>query len=108
MRDSIVIIMSKDDINMGGGWHLKKEVTIGQIVTLLSILITGIWWASAVETRLATLKASDQRIEEKTEILLSNMNDRFDRYQHDVSKALLEINKGITRLNDKLDEKVDR
>lgn len=101
------------------GWHLKKEVTIGQLVSMGMILISGLWWASSVETRFVDAfskieikeserKAEDARIEEKTEILFNNMGERFDRYQSDVSKALAKIDSSINRLSDKIDKKADK
>lgn len=90
------------------GWHLKKEVTIGQLLTTILILVSGLWWASSVETRIEKLNLEDHRIEQKTDIVLKNMNDRFDRYQVTVKDALADIKDGIDRVEDKLDKKADK
>lgn len=90
------------------GWHLKKEVTIGQLVTLVVLLISGLWWASSVETRIAQLNAEDRRIEEKTQIIMDSMDSKFDQYQKDIERALGRIDRSIGKLSDKLDEKADK
>ncbi len=94
------------------GWHLKKEVTIGQLLTLFTLAISVIFWVNSIESRIDKLSnhvmAEDKRIEEKTDLLLQNMSDRFDRYQKTVSDALLEIKGGIDRVEDKLDKKADK
>lgn len=110
--------MSYKDMNLMG-WHLKKEVTIGQIITLLTILLSGLWWASSVETRLADgvsndrrieaeRIAEDRRIEQKTDIILKGMSDRFDRSQDAVSVAFEKIDDSLVRIEKKLDRKADR
>lgn len=90
------------------GWHLKKEVTIGQLITIMVILVSGLWWASSIETRIAQLSAEDRRIEEKTEILYNNMNDQMASYQKDTIRALGRIDRSIGKLGDKIDKKVDK
>lgn len=94
------------------GWHLKKEVTIGQIVTIMTLGVSLTIWAinleSKVDKHYATLKAEDIRIEQKTEIITSGMNDRFDRFQATVATALRDIQNGINRVEDKLDKKADK
>ena len=96
-----------EDVSIGG-WHLKKEVTIGQIITLITILVSGIWWASSVETRLGTSAAERTRIEQKLDITLEGMTDRFDRYQNQVSESMGRIERNLTQINDKLDKKADK
>lgn len=101
--------MSKDNNEIAfKGWHLRKEVTVGQIVTLLVLLVSGVWWASSVETRFAASEAEDKRIEQKTELYMAGMTDRFDRYQSEVARALSKIDYSINRLSDKIDHKKDR
>jgi hypothetical protein len=90
------------------GWHLKKEVTIGQLVTLICILVSGLWWASSVETRLNGLHKEDERIEQKADIVIKNINAKFDLYQKDIERALGRIERKQDKIFDKLDEKADK
>ena len=99
------------DINIGG-WHLRKEITVGQILTMVMIIVSGLWWAATVETRMGQLASEDMRIEQKMEITQKNMTDRFDRYQRTVTDAMVEIkndiNRGFDRIDAKLDKKQDK
>lgn len=94
------------------GWHLKKEVTIGQILTLVTVAITALIWAIQLESKVDKLNAyviaEDKRIEQKHDIYLKNLNDRFNLHQETLNRILNDINQGITRLNDKLDTKADK
>lgn len=97
----------KDEICVNG-WHLRKEVNVGHILTTVSFLITFGIWASNVENRLNQLHKEYQRIEEIGKLSRSNMDDRFNRYQADVSKALYHIDGKLERIEDKLDDKADK
>ncbi len=79
------------------GWHLKKEVTIGQLLTLITLLISGLWWASSVETRLTHLDAEDIRIEQKN-----------DMQNENIEKILGRIERKQDKIFDKLDGKADK
>jgi len=79
------------------GWHLKKEVTIGQLVTLICILVSGLWWASSVESRLVHLSDEDRRIEQKQ-----------DLHQKQLERILGRIERKQDKLFDKLDKKADK
>lgn len=90
------------------GWHLRKEVTIGQIFTTIALVVTGLWWAASIENRQSLTQAEIRRIEEKQDMTARAMNDRFDRYQRSVADALNKIESGIQRISDKLDRKADK
>jgi len=90
------------------GWHLKKEVTITQLVTLVALLVSSLWWASSVETRMSHLNGEAKRIEEKSELLFNGMNTRFLAHQNNIEKALGRIDRSIGRLSDKIDAKADK
>ena len=79
------------------GWHLKKEVTITQIITLVTLLISTLWWASSVETRLVYLSAEDLRIEQKQ-----------DQNFQSIERILGRIERKQDKIFDKLDKKMDK
>ena len=98
--------MTKGEIM--SGWHLKKEVTVGQIITLATLLISGVWWASTVETRLAQGDADRIRIEQNTNIIIGNMTERHDQHQDAMSKIFSRIERQLERIEDKMDKKEDK
>lgn len=79
------------------GWHLKKEVTIGQLVTIFVILISGLWWASSVETRFVHINGEIKRVEEKAEIQNKTVISLLNR-----------IDRKLNKMDDKLDKKADK
>lgn len=91
-----------------GGWHVKKEVTIAQIVTLLTIVGWMIIWASDVESRFTSLAAEDRRIEQKADIVSEATGNTFTAYQRQTVSALRRIDRNLTSLGNKIDGKADK
>lgn len=95
-----------------GGWHLKKEVTIGQIITIITILVSGLWWGASVEARISKNKIQSDferlRIEQKLDITFENMTDKFDRYQAQVRESMGRIDRHLEAISQKLDRKADK
>lgn len=76
--------------DLTAGWHLKKEIAIGNIITLVAIIVSGTWYAGTLETRLALV-----------EIAVKQQEVRMDK---DVS----EIKRLLERIDSKLDKKADK
>lgn len=79
-------------MSLGMGWHLKKEVTVGQIITLMTILVSGLWWASTVETRLAIVQSKTDQIA-----------DRVVREEQRNEKQFNELKAYLIRIDNKMD-----
>lgn len=79
------------------GWHLKKEVTIGQILSIVTMLITFVTWAISIETRLA--------VQEKT---ATAIEQRIERDGRATEKVLDEIKASLLRIEDKIEKKADK
>jgi hypothetical protein len=89
------------------GWHLRKEVTMGQIFTLASLFISGIWWANSVENRFVLQAQELIRLEQKNELTLQAQSDRFDRYQASVDSAFKKIDASLMRIEDRMNRERD-
>lgn len=68
------------------GWHIKKEVSVGHIITTIAMLIALAAWARTVETRITALEVAKE-------------------YN---SAAFERIEKALNRIEDKLDRKADK
>ena len=79
------------------GWHLKKEVSVGHIVTTVTILISAAAYVTSVESRFTEAEMRDMAIVERI--------DRAERWQRD---ELAEIKSALRRIEDKLDRKADK
>lgn len=79
------------------GWHLKKEVSVGHIVTTATILISAAAYVTSVESRFTEAEMRDMAIVERI--------NRAERWQRD---ELAEIKSALRRIEDKLDRKADK
>lgn len=78
-------------------WHIKKEFTVGHIVTTLSVAAGVLWWSSDVNNQITLLHREDQ-------ILHERVNDVRDEQR----MALDDIKRSLLRIEEKLDKKADR
>lgn len=92
------------DSKLMDGWHLKKEVHIAHIITVLMVIFSIIWWESNQEVNMAKLVANDNRIEQKVDIQNNNVQKMLSRADRDRDK-MQDMLKEIYRL---LSEKQDR
>ncbi len=74
------------------GFHIEKSVSVGHLMTTVSIIVSMIWWASTVETRLA-VTASD----------IQTMKAQAQTTREDVRDSLKEIKDALREMNNKLD-----
>ena len=86
----------KDEYQISG-WHLKKEVTIGQIITMCMLCVSGFWWASNVEARLMHLNGEIRRVEELQKIQFGHIENLFNR-----------IDRKLNKIDDKIESKMDK
>lgn len=48
--------------NPSEGWHLRKEVNFGHIITTGGLLVTALWWSSKIDSRMVAIEKSQTRI----------------------------------------------
>ena len=78
-------------------FHLDRSISVGHIITTITIVVSMIWWASTVETRLAVQESSVRTLQE---------TDR--RHESDSSAMRAEIRDQLAALNAKVDRLVER
>ena len=79
----------KDD-----SWHLKKEISIGHIVSTVMIVLAMIGYAAGIENRLT-----------KVETNQIAQDSRADRSEFRNIETLKEIKTALIRIEDKLEKK---
>ena len=70
--------MSKDN----SGWHIKKEVSYGHIITTICMVFSLVAWAMSVENRLTAVEVGQNyahQILERIENKLDQVNARLDQ-----------------------------
>lgn len=111
-------------------WHLRKEVSIGQLVTVICALIAGaIGWTN-LNNRMDATEATGARLElqyqaqsknfqeqiEKSQKDFKDTQEKFEtRYQNDMQNFRTSFNDQVRdiktllmRVDDKLDRKADK
>lgn len=83
--------------NAGGGWHLKKELQLGHIVTTLSVAVSVIWYVGKMEQRIALV---EQQMVAQREMMLAADKTTVD--------AVVALRAHLDRIDAKLDRLVER
>lgn len=86
------IIVEKPD-----GWYFKKEVSLAHIITTVTLIVAGFWWASDIKTSIIALQQSDNFI-----------NERIESYKVQNLAQMIDIKTSLIRIEDKLDRKEDK
>ena len=73
------------------GWHLRKEITVGQILSIIAVIIGFGTWMMTIETRIAVIENDKVA-----------SGDRIDRLEIRVDNDLSEIKTSLRRIEDKL------
>lgn len=94
------------------GWHLRKEITVGQILTMAMIIVSVLWWGATVEKRMGQLASEDVRIDQKYDLQIQSIEAQFLTYDRNLNINLQQIRNdirsGFERIDRKLDGKVDK
>lgn len=78
-------------------WHFEKSISIGHLLTTLSIGGSVMVWAMSMETRIAVLENA-----------VTYGKENGSRIERDVRDKLGEVNASLVRIEAKLDDKVDK
>lgn len=78
-------------------FHLDRSISVGHIITTITIVVSMIWWASTVETRLAVQESSVRTLKE-TDL----------RHEGEATAMRAEIRDQLAALNAKVDRLVER
>lgn len=83
-------------------WHLRKEITIGQIITMVTVIVSLFAWGSSVEQRIEVNSREYIRIEQKLDLSQAAMVNRMDRTDATISSSLSDIKKSLMRIEDRI------
>lgn len=79
------------------GWHLKKELQLGHIITTLSVAASVIWYAGKIEQRIALV---EQQVMAQREMMIAADKTAID--------AVIALRSHLDRIDAKLDRLVER
>ena len=64
------------------GWHLKKEIQLGHLITTLTVAISAVVYVNKIEQRVAVVESQMLYQKETSSVLrsqLDRINDKLDR-----------------------------
>lgn len=90
----------RNEERQDGGWHLKREVQLGHIITTCTVLFSVIWYAGELEQRIALVEQSQMQV-------TLAQKERDDRQDKLASDALAMLRQQLDRLEQKLDRVIE-
>ena len=90
----------RNEERQDGGWHLKREVQLGHIITTCTVLFSVIWYANKLEQRIALVEQSQMQV-------TLAQKERDDRQDKLASDALAMLRQQLDRLEQKLDRVIE-
>lgn len=100
--------MADGDHGQYGQWHISKTISVGHILTTLTVVVAGFWYFSGLEKRIDTtaLELDHQRE------AISRVEAQQRRDQSELTRKLSEIRaeqkQDSKRIEDKIDRLIDR
>lgn len=82
------------------GWHLKKEVQLGHLITTFTVLFSVVWYTSKLEQRIAL-------IEQQQNSAAAAQHDRDERQDKTSSETVLMMRQQLDRFEQKLDRVIE-
>ena len=90
----------RNEERQDGGWHLKRELQLGHIITTCTVLFSVIWYAGKLEQRIALVEQSQMQV-------TLAQKERDDRQDKLASDALAMLRQQLDRLEQKLDRVIE-
>lgn len=79
------------------GWHIKKEIQLGHLLTTLTIAVSVVLYVSKLEQRIALIEAQ-----------VSAQRDRDDRQDKNTGEAMSLLRAQLERMENKIDRVLER
>ena len=79
------------------GWHLKKEVQITQILTIVVVFVSAFWYIAKLEQRIAIIEAA-----------VVAQRDRDAAQDRVIADSSTQLRSALERIDSKLDRLIER
>ena len=85
-------------------WHLEKSISVGHIITTVTVALGAIWWAAKLETRINILDNNFQGLQSRLEVT----DRRIETVRIESNAQMLQIKSELQQQLDRIDHKLDR
>lgn len=96
-------------------WHLEKTVSVGHIVTTLTVAVGAVWYFSALEHRIDTVAMDVEhqartvsRIETQQKAQDSWIASKLEEMRKEQNEMRVEQKRDNQRIEDKIDRLIER
>jgi len=89
-------------------WHLDRTVSVGHMVSTLSLLIVGIVYVTDINSKVETHDERLSGIEETITLERENMIRMFEEQKDDSTRAFDQLRDDMKSINQKLDKLIER
>ena len=79
------------------GWHIKKEVQITQLLTIVTVAVASFWYIARLEQRIAII-----------EVAMVAQRDRDAIQDRAMADASTQLRGALERIDSKLDRLIER
>lgn len=86
----------------------KKEISLGSLLTIGMIIASTTYWGAHLEGRVNQNESELRAAQTLNDIKFDNLEKQQQQQREDFKASLNSIQKGIDRIESKLDRKVDK
>ncbi len=86
---------------VSGGWHVKKEIQIGHLLTTLSMFISAVLFVLAMDKRLLV-------VETRQESMMAAQIERDERQDKNSTESVTLLRTQLGKIDEKLDRLIER
>lgn len=86
-----------DELRINDGWHLKKEIQFGHIITTMTVAVAALFYFTKIEQRIALVEQQ-----------IVAQHERDDRQDKATSEAFQLVRQQLEKMDAKLDRALER
>ena len=90
-------------MEIGRPWHLEKSISVGHIITTVTVALGAIWWAAKLETRIDVLHTHFLAVQDRIEIT----DRKLETVRIESNAQLVMLKNDLQRQLDGMDKKLD-
>lgn len=91
-----------------GHWHLDKRVSVGHLVTTITVAIAVVAWSFQIQGRIAINELKIGNNEKAIMNIRADQSVQYSEIIRQIERFDTKVSEQLRHLHDKLDEKLDK